>query len=180
MSAHHHGSRGNAPGGVRGHAPLARLLLLLSFTLLFTLPPGTVRAEVRGEDPTEAMVRQIAKDLRCAVCQNQSVYESNSDLAKDMLSVIRQKVAAGEPEANIRDYFFQRYGDYIYLEPTTTGMNSLLWGAPFAGLALGGVALWLAMRQWRKKNLETNPPPPPATDAAMRERIQKELDQVRL
>ncbi|MBF0273227.1 MAG: cytochrome c-type biogenesis protein CcmH [Magnetococcales bacterium] len=150
-------------------------LLLLAWLLAM---PGPALAELRGEDPTEAMVRHIAKDLRCAVCQNQSVYESNSDLAKDMLNVIRAKVAAGEQETAIRDYFFQRYGDYIYLEPTTQGMNTLLWSAPFIGLGIGGLALWLAMRQWRKRANENVKPVP--THAAMQERIQKELDQLRM
>ncbi|MBF0165783.1 MAG: cytochrome c-type biogenesis protein CcmH, partial [Magnetococcales bacterium] len=84
-----------------------------ALSLLLLLTMGFAHAEVRNEDPTEAMVRQIAKDLRCAVCQNQSVYESNSELAKDMLKLIRDKVAAGEKEPAIRDYFHQRYGDYI-------------------------------------------------------------------
>ncbi len=153
---------------------------LLGYLLLLLLPLSLL-AESRNELPTEAMVRTIAKDLRCAVCQNQSVYESNSDLAKDMLRIIRTKVAAGESEATIRDYFFQRYGDYIYLEPTTKGMNWLLWGGPFAGLLLGGWALWSAMGRWRKQTLEQNQqqtPLPTTTDETMKKRIQQELDQV--
>ncbi|MBF0263212.1 MAG: cytochrome c-type biogenesis protein CcmH [Magnetococcales bacterium] len=152
--------------------------------LLLMLAMGTAHAEVRNEDPTEAMVRQIAKDLRCAVCQNQSVYESNSELAKDMLKLIRDKVTAGEKEPAIRDYFHQRYGDYIYLEPTGQGMNALLWSAPFLGLGLGGYALWLAMRRWRAQAVMTektaSQTPPPTPDAAMQSRIQQELERMRM
>ncbi|MBF0180909.1 MAG: cytochrome c-type biogenesis protein CcmH [Magnetococcales bacterium] len=146
--------------------------------LLLALPVG---AATRDEDPSEAMVRQIAKDLRCAVCQNQSVYESNSDLAKDMLRVIRDKVREGQSEGVIRDYFHQRYGDYIYLEPTTGGMNRLLWLGPFVGLLAGGWALLAAMRKWRAKPPQTpGEAPPSAPDAAMQERIRRELEQVRM
>ncbi|MBF0341901.1 MAG: cytochrome c-type biogenesis protein CcmH [Magnetococcales bacterium] len=154
--------------------------LRLTFLAGLLALPLTALAEVKGEDPTEAMVRQIAKDLRCAVCQNQSVYESNSDLAKDMLKLIRDKVAAGEQEGAIRDYFFQRYGDYIYLEPTTRGMNALLWGAPFIGLGLGGYALMLALRRWRRQIREETKPQSPTNDTAMQERIRKELERVRM
>ncbi|MBF0615115.1 MAG: cytochrome c-type biogenesis protein CcmH [Magnetococcales bacterium] len=151
-------------------------------TLWMMAAPLTLEAEVRGEDPTEAKVRQIAKELRCAVCQNQSVYESNSDLAKDMLKLIRDKVSAGESEPQIRDYFFQRYGDYIYLEPTTGGMNKVLWGAPFIGLAIGAVALWSAMRRWRAKAMEESRSDSTRveTDPNLQARIRQELDQVNL
>ncbi|MBF0296878.1 MAG: cytochrome c-type biogenesis protein CcmH [Magnetococcales bacterium] len=157
-------------------SPAAACLLA---ALLLALPVG---AATRDEDPTEALVRHIAKDLRCAVCQNQSVYESNSDLAKDMLRVIRDKVREGQSEGVIRDYFHQRYGDYIYLEPTTGGMNRLLWLGPFVGLLAGGWALLAAMRKWRAKPTATpgNDPPPAAPDAAMQERIRQELEQMRL
>lgn len=151
---------------------------LLLFVLLCY--PLLIQAESRQEDPTEAMVRNIAKDLRCAVCQNQSVYESNSDLAKDMLNIIRDKVQAGEQETTIRDYFFQRYGAYIYLEPTTGGMNWVLWGGPFVGLGVGAWALLIAMRKWRARSVQQNQEVIPVADEAMKKRIQQELDQVRL
>ncbi|MBF0584230.1 MAG: cytochrome c-type biogenesis protein CcmH [Magnetococcales bacterium] len=133
----------------------------------------------RGEDPSEALVRKIAKDLRCAVCQNQSVYESNSDLAKDMLVVIRDKVRAGESEVTIRDYFFQRYGDYIYLEPTTAGSNKILWLTPLVGFVLGVLGLWGAIAHWKR-----SPVVPEGTDAeegvdpAVKARIQQALDRM--
>ncbi|MBF0429117.1 MAG: cytochrome c-type biogenesis protein CcmH [Magnetococcales bacterium] len=157
---------------------------LLGVVLTFLLiAPLCVQGESRDEDPAEAMVRHIAKDLRCAVCQNQSVYESNSELAKDMLRIVRDKVMAGEKEAVIRDYFFQRYGDYIYLEPTTSGMNWILWGGPFLGLGIGGLALWAAMQSWRKRTLEASAKTQETTtvtDDTMKKRIQQEMDQVRM
>lgn len=152
---------------------MRRWLLLLWMATALT---SAMASELR-EDPTEQLTRKIGKDLRCAVCQNQSVYDSNSDLAKDMLNIIREKVVAGENEAAIRDYFHQRYGDYIYLEPTRQGGNWLLWAGPFLGLLLGGWALWAALRRWRRQTpaapRETTLPPSSAA-----ERIKKEMDQI--
>lgn len=157
---------------------MKRLVMLLM--LLWAVSAGA--AEVKDEDPSEAQVRAIAKDLRCAVCQNQSVYESNSDLAKDMLKVIRDKVQAGQGETEIRQYFHDRYGDYIYLEPTRSGANLLLWVIPFIGLLLGAWALWVAMRRWRNAPPPVSPTTAPkaAVNAALEQRIKKEMDGVEL
>lgn len=150
---------------------------------------GGLGAEERLEDPAEAMARQIAKELRCAVCQNQSVYDSNSDLARDMLRIIREKVAVGAKEPEIRDYFFQRYGDYIYLEPTQKGVNLLLWLGPFVGLLVGGVLLWMAVRHWRSDgdasseiqgDRDLAPPAGEAEAEKMRRIIQEELDRIQV
>lgn len=155
------------------------------FFLLFW-PMVSSQGVERMEDPNESMVREIAKELRCAVCQNQSIYESNSDLAKDMLAIIREKVQAGENAATIRDYFFQRYGDYIYLEPTTNGVNWILWMGPFLGLLIGGVALGSAINRWRKTKSgtedseKTKPSSDTNVDSILQQRIQKELDQIQL
>ncbi len=156
------------------HRPL-RIFLALLVGLLWLVP--SAHAVQQNEDPSEALVRKIAKDLRCAVCQNQSVYESNSDLAKDMLVVIRDKVQAGEAEATIRDYFFQRYGDYIYLEPTGTGKNRLLWWAPFVGLLIGVAGLWTAIARWRRPSA-TPEGTEPEVSSEVKTRIQKALDRM--
>lgn len=132
-----------------------KLQLAMVISALFLLISGLAYSTEKQEDPAESKVRQIAKELRCAVCQNQSIYESNSDLAKDMLGIIRQKVAAGEEIEKIRDYFFQRYGDYIYLEPTKHGLNWILWAGPFFGLVIGGWALFAAFGQWTRRSVET-------------------------
>ncbi|MEO5378450.1 MAG: cytochrome c-type biogenesis protein CcmH [Magnetococcus sp. DMHC-6] len=153
----------------------------LFFFLALSLSMTNGLAVERQEDPTEAKVRHIAQGLRCAVCQNQSVYESNSDLAKDMLEVIRDQVKAGVEESKIRDYFYRRYGDYIYMEPIKSGSNWVLWAGPFFGLLLGGWALTRRIRSWQS----TTEAMKPSVDglnstetAAMQERIRKELERV--
>ncbi|MBF0460307.1 MAG: cytochrome c-type biogenesis protein CcmH [Magnetococcales bacterium] len=157
---------------------LLLMLLAVCVGMLWFAPAAFSVA--RDEDPTEALVRKIAKDLRCAVCQNQSVYESNADLAKDMLLIIRDKVRAGEDEAKIRDYFFQRYGDYIYLKPTGEGKNKILWLAPFLGLLIGVAGLWTAISRWRRPRTDTAENAATPLTPEVRERIQKELDQIQV
>ncbi|MBF0448039.1 MAG: cytochrome c-type biogenesis protein CcmH [Magnetococcales bacterium] len=159
---------------------MATIFSLAVFFLFSTL--SLLQSQTLNEDPSEGMVRAIAKELRCAVCQNQSVYESNSDLAKDMLDIIREKVNAGESEAAIRDFFFQRYGDYIYLEPTKKGMNLMLWFGPLLGLIIGTLALLSAFKKWRKRSLEgqEQSDKPLENQNAMRARIEKELNDIEI
>ncbi|MBF0587811.1 MAG: cytochrome c-type biogenesis protein CcmH [Magnetococcales bacterium] len=139
-----------------------------------------------SEDPTEAKVRDIAKGLRCAVCQNQSVYESNSDLAVDMLKVIRRKVREGHGGDEIRQYFHARYGDYIYMEPTASGMNWIIWAGPFVGLLAGGIGLVMAIRRWRRVAPEAAESTDNAgehsgeEESALQKRIRKEMERTQL
>lgn len=156
-------------------------LLLAWVAILLLCSANPTQCGERIEDPSEFMVRKIARDLRCAVCQNQSVYESNSDLAKDMLAIIREKVRAGEPETSIRHYFFERYGDYIYLEPTQDGKNWVLWLAPFLGLLIGGAALWIAISRWKQESpiAEVTTTSNVQSQEA-KARIQKELDRIQV
>jgi cytochrome c-type biogenesis protein CcmH len=111
-------------------------------------------ADTVQEDPLERAVLDIAKDLRCAVCQNQPVSESNADLAKDMRVVIREQLEAGKSRDEIVDYFVARYGDYVLMKPPAERAGLLLWLAP--PLVLAGVALfgWLFLR----KRTHTAPP----------------------
>src|SRR4030066_201272 len=106
-----------------------------------------VWAEPVKEDPLDRAVLEIAKDLRCAVCQNQPVAESNSDLAKDMRQLIREQLVAGKPRAEIMDYFVARYGDYVLMKPPAERAGLLLWIIPpllLISLALLG---WFFLRQ---------------------------------
>lgn len=93
------------------------------------LPIWLSAAEV-GEDPMERRTLEIAKDLRCAVCQNQPVSESNSDLARDMRGIIREKLEAGDSRDQIVNYFVDRYGNYVLMNPPKTGTGTPLWLIP--------------------------------------------------
>ena len=121
-----------------------KVLLAFFFIIVSTV---VVQSAEQQESAEESKVRAIASTLRCAVCQNQSIYESNSDLAKEMLNIIREKIAKSESDEQIRQYFYTRYGDYIYLEPTHQGSNWLLWLAPWVGFMGGIIGLYLFLRR---------------------------------
>lgn len=140
------------------------MLRLVAF-LLTVLLAVSVAAEQVSEDPLERRMLDIAKDLRCAVCQNQPVAESNADLAKDMRQVIREQLQAGKSREEIVAYFVDRYGDYVLMKPPYQGPGFLLWMLPI-GLALVlAVSAWVYMRR-RLRAVPPAPPPLSAEDAA--------------
>lgn len=100
------------------------------------------------EAELDAQVREVAKTLRCTVCQSESIWESNAGLARQMREVIRERLKEGQTPEEIRAYFLSRYGDYILLKPRKTGLNWLLWLGPFLLLAVGGAVLYRSLRRW--------------------------------
>lgn len=127
----------------------------LLFALLWAIP--TLGAPVT-EDPLEREMIEIAKDLRCAVCQNQPVSESNADLARDMRAIIREQLAAGKTREEIVDYFVARYGDYVLLKPPYQGPGFVLWVMPALVLLALGIFAFVYLRRRQGTPL---PPPPP-------------------
>lgn len=104
-----------------------------------------------GEDELQAKTKEISRTLRCAVCQSESVWESNATLAIQMRDIVRERLLAGESGDEIRAYFVSRYGDYIVFKPRFRGLNLLLWGGPFFLLLLGGGILLRNLKKWTKK-----------------------------
>lgn len=115
--------------------------LLVSIFFMISAQASTV-----AEDPAEREMLKIAQKLRCAVCQNQPVSESNSGLARDMREIIREQLAAGKNEEQIIDYFVSRYGDYVLLKPRKTGTGFALWAIPPLVLVFAAVFAWVVMR----------------------------------
>lgn len=108
---------------------------------------GHAGADTVREDPREREMLEIAAQLRCAVCQNESVAESHADLARDMRALIREQLAAGRSEEEIVAFFRQRYGDYVLMRPPAEGAGTLLWIAPALLLAAAGVGAVLYLRR---------------------------------
>lgn len=146
---------------------LPYLLLVLALPVLATQV---------SEDPLERQVQEISMDLRCAVCQNQPVAESNSDLARDMRALIREQLQAGKSREEIMNYFVERYGDYILLNPPQRGAGTVVWLAPVVILLLVGISGYLFLRH---RVRPTMPPPPKLSkeDAARVRAARKEADQ---
>lgn len=108
------------------------------------LAPRTAAAQdVVVEAEEDRLVREVGQQLRCAVCQSESVADSNSTLARNMRDIIREKLRAGESPEAIKAYFVSKYGDYILMEPRKTGVNWVLWGFPFITLIVGGILVAL-------------------------------------
>jgi cytochrome c-type biogenesis protein CcmH len=110
-----------------------------------------------AEDPLERQMLEIAKELRCAVCQNQPISESNADLARDMRDIIREQLQAGKTRAEIMQYFVDRYGNYVLMKPPVQGPGTLLWLLPALLAAILAVSAFLYLKQRRRAAL---PPPP--------------------
>ena len=149
-----------------------RRLLLLALVLAagpaLAQPPAT-----NVEDPR---LYEVASQLRCVVCQNLSVADSPSEMAQQMRGIVRERLAAGDSPEQVIQYFVDKYGEWILLKPRRSGFNLLVWGAPFAAVAVGLLVFGLVVRRWTRRRRERAPAPPVAVDAAMRERIRRELE----
>ena len=127
---------------------------------------------------SEAEVQAIASQLRCVVCQNLSVADSPSDMARQMRDLIRERLAAGDTPREVEAYFVQRYGEWVLLAPPARGLNLLLWLAPFGAVA-GGLLLVLRLaRRWRRRPAAAGPAGVPSVDPRDRERIAAELERL--
>ena len=101
----------------------------------------------RLPDPAkEALAREIGRELRCLVCQNQSIEDSDAPLARDLRRLVRERVADGEDQATVIRFVHQRYGDFVLLRPPVTAATILLWATPFLALA-GGIAVIILRRR---------------------------------
>jgi cytochrome c-type biogenesis protein CcmH len=113
--------------------------LFSGWLLLLTLAAPVFAVDVT-EDPLERQVHDIAKDLRCTVCQNQPVSESNADTARDMRAIIREQVQAGKSRDEIVKYFVDRYGNYVLMDPPKQGAGAIVWAGPLALFVIVGVS----------------------------------------
>ena len=118
--------------------------------------PAAKEAQLMAEDPVlEARVMAIAEELRCLVCQNESIAASHADLAVDLRKQIRQKLKQGQSQQEILDFMVQRYGDFVLYRPPLKSSTWLLWGGPFLLLAVAVLALGLTIR--RRRTLSAAP-----------------------
>ncbi|MER8504257.1 cytochrome c-type biogenesis protein CcmH [Mesorhizobium sp. M0904] len=127
---------------------LASLVLLLA--LLFAGAAQAVKPdEVLADPALEARARALSEGLRCMVCQNQSIDESDADLARDLRILVRQRLVAGDTDQQVMDYVVSRYGEFVLLKPRFNLRNVLLWGTPVLLLLVGGTFILLAARSRR-------------------------------
>jgi cytochrome c-type biogenesis protein CcmH len=124
-------------------------------TCLLSLAPLAATAvqpdEIMPDPRLEARARALSAQLRCMVCQNESIDESHADLARDLRVLVRERLQAGDSDDQIRAFLVRRYGDFILLKPPFKLETWLLWGAPFLILLTGGGIIFVARR--RQKSL---------------------------
>ncbi|MCB4454069.1 cytochrome c-type biogenesis protein [Leisingera sp. McT4-56] len=114
---------------------LLRYLILalagvLAVSLVVPAPALAVEPDEVLADPVlEGRARELSKDLRCLVCRNESIDESNAELARDLRVLLRERLVAGDSDREAMDFIVDRYGEYVLLRPTTSGANWLLWAA---------------------------------------------------
>lgn len=123
------------------------LALLLSGAALPSQAWAVQPSEMLQDPAQEARAREVSKGLRCVVCQNESIDESNAEIAHDMRVLVRERVVAGDTNEQIIEYMRSRYGDYVLLKPRFTTGTLILWGGPFALLVIGGLIVVSRVRQ---------------------------------
>ena len=122
--------------------------LVLVLVLLFGQTALAVEPDEQLADPVlEARARDISAGLRCLVCQNQSIDDSNAPLARDLRILVRQRLTAGDSDGEAVDYIVARYGEFVLLKPPFNLSTLLLWLTPAIALAAGAFAAWL---RWRR------------------------------
>jgi cytochrome c-type biogenesis protein CcmH len=124
--------------------------------------------EVLADPALEARARAISAELRCMVCQNQSIDDSNAELAKDLRVLVRERITAGDSDQQVMDYIVSRYGEFVLLKPRVGVNTILLWGMPVLLLIAGGAVI---VRQVsRRRRLESAQP--------LSDEEQKTLDEI--
>ena len=142
-------------------AALALLLALAGPAAAVSTP-----AEMLPDPAQEARAQRLGRELRCLVCQNESIEDSGADLARDLRTIVRQRIAAGDSDADVTGWLVARYGNFVRLRPVFDAQTALLWLSPLLALAAGlGAALWSRRR-------------PPAPPAPLTEDERRHLDQL--
>ena len=120
--------------------------LLIALAAVACIAAASDPSERLGDPAQEARARALFREVRCLVCQNESIDDSTAELAHDLRQVIREQVAAGRSDAEIRAFLVDRYGEFALLKPAVSAPTAALWGAPILVLLVGGVLLALRLR----------------------------------
>jgi cytochrome c-type biogenesis protein CcmH len=146
--------------------PLAVVILLLVIAV----------APAYAAPPTDAEVDAVARHLRCVVCQNLSVADSPSEMARQMRDLVRERLAGGETPEQVKAYFVGRYGEWVLLSPPTEGFALLAWALPLGALGGGiGVAL-LVLRRWTTRARTSGAPEDGDVDADALAAVRAEME----
>lgn len=156
---------------------MKRIFVIMMLALLTLSPQAwAVNPDEMLKDPAlEARARVIGKDLRCLVCQNQSIDDSNAELARDLRVLVRDRILAGDSNEQVIDYVVSRYGDFVLLNPPMKTKTLLLWYGPVIIFGLGVVAIFVFYRRRRHGTVDATAGAAPLSDAE-RAKIDKIMD----
>ena len=146
---------------------LRRLILVLALVLA-AAPARAVQPDEMLADPAlEARAREISREIRCLVCQNQSIDDSDAELARDLRIIVRERLTAGDSDDAVRQYLVDRYGDFVLLNPPVKPATYLLWFGPPVLFVVAAIGVFRALRRRRAQPLA-----PAALSAAERRRLE--------
>ena len=132
-----------------------------------------VHGLARADLALDTRLKKLESELRCLVCQNETLADSNADLAADLRKEVRELAVSGKTDDQIKQYLVARYGDFVLFKPPVKPETWLLWFGPFLMLA-GGVAVW--WRIMRRRRRDAAPGPPPAGENGALDRARALLD----
>jgi cytochrome c-type biogenesis protein CcmH len=132
--------------------------LVLLIALLTSVPSWAVQPDEVLSDPAlEARARAISKELRCMVCQNESIDDSEAPLAHDLRVLVRERLKAGDSDQQIRNFLVSRYGEFVLLRPPLSWHTAVLWGTPPALVLLGIIMIVVVERRRRMTPAQASP-----------------------
>ncbi|RTE93691.1 MULTISPECIES: cytochrome c-type biogenesis protein [Bradyrhizobium] len=138
------------------------LLMLLALPAAHAVQPD----EIMSDPAKEARARELSRELRCMVCQNQSIDDSDAPLARDLRLLVRERIGAGDSNSQVLDFLVARYGEFVLLKPRFERQNLLLWLLGPVLLIGGGMALWLQIRRRARGGADLPAPPLTADEQA--------------
>jgi cytochrome c-type biogenesis protein CcmH len=156
---------------MRWRPALALLLTLVACPLANAVQPD----EILADPALEARARALSKELRCMVCQNQSIDDSDAPLARDLRVLVRERLQGGDSDRQVIDFLIARYGEFVLLKPRFSARTALLWLGPAAIVLLGAIGLFMV---WRRANRRTDSEPASTETAKLTAPEQARLSEI--
>ncbi|TWG99328.1 cytochrome c-type biogenesis protein CcmH [Mesorhizobium sp. J18] len=148
------------------------IVLALAACFLLAQPAFAVQPDEMLDDPAlERRARELSAELRCMVCQNQSIDDSDAELAHDLRVLVRERLKEGDSNEEVLDYVVARYGEFVLLKPRLNMRNALLWGTPVLLLIIGSALAFSTMRMRRGREIA---PLTPEEEARLRKLLEEQ------